>query len=141
MENANNNESMIPVWKIHPFQGKKEGEKYRIIEITDLTFHTAYKKISASPGKQIRKANETNTPGRMYFPIGNKEFIPTIPIIEMLSQDPEFIKMLNEEHEKGYKVLLSLSKELPVFAGKDTEEFIHSKNGKRILRGFAKKKE
>jgi hypothetical protein len=57
----------------------------------------------------------------------------------MLKKDPEFMKMVQEEEKKGYKILIDIPRELPLFPGKDTMDFINSKNGKRILRSLAKK--
>lgn len=122
----------------------KKGQKYKKIEITDITLHTSHKEPS-SIGKKIRQAFKSMKPGRIYGSISYAE--PTIPssspeskssIIDLMKKDPEFVKMIREEEEKGYKVLIELPDQIPVLAGKDTIEFMASTNGQRILRGLAK---
>ena len=113
----------------------KDGAKYRVIQITDIALHTAKKTPTPSIGKKMQKAFETMEPDRVYAPINGGELT-----LEFLSQDPDFVKLVREEEAKGYKVLLSIPKALPIYPGKDTLEFINSKNGKRVLRGLAKKK-
>lgn len=114
----------------------KKGGKYKIIQVTDIALHTAKKTPTSSIGKKVQKAFETMEPGRVYAPIHNGELT-----IELLKQDPDFVKLVQDEEAKGYKVLISLPKGgIPVVPGKDTIEFMSSKNGKRVLRGLAKKK-
>jgi hypothetical protein len=120
----------------------KKGGKYRIIQVTDIALHTAKKTPTSSIGKKVQKAFETMEPDRIYAPIeksaltGNGEIT-----LELLRQDPDFVKLVQDEEAKGYKVLISLPKGgIPVVPGKDTIEFINSKNGKRVLRGLAKGK-
>ncbi len=113
----------------------KDGLKYKVIQITDIALHTAKKTPTASIGKKVQKAFETMEPDRVYAPIHNGELT-----IELLKQDPDFLKLVRGEEAKGYKVLLSIPKDLPIVPGKDTIEFLQRKNGKRVLRGLAKKK-
>ena len=127
--------------KLKPFK-PKDGQKYKIIQITDIALHTTHKKPT-SIGKKLRQAFKYKKPGRIYGTVSNVN--PTTPspqnkqaVIDLIQKDPEFVKMVLEEENKGYKVLLGLPDELPVVAGKDTIEFIASVNGQRILRGLAK---
>lgn len=61
--------------------------------------------------------------------------------LDLLKNDLDFMKMIKEEESKGYKILIELPPHgIPILAGKDTQEFINSKNGKRVLRGLAKNK-
>lgn len=113
----------------------KNGTKYRVIQITDIALHTAKKAPTASVGKKMLKAFETMEPDRVYIPIAKGEFT-----LEFLRHDPDLLALVKEEEAKGYKVLLSIPKDLPLALGKDTIEFLKSKNGKRVLRGLAKKK-
>lgn len=120
----------------------KDGQKYKVIHITDLAFHSAPKTPTPSLGKKIQKASIKEEPGRFYAPIDLSAIAdPKAYVIERLKQDPDFVKMVQEEEANGYKVLLSLPEAgIPQVLGKDTEEFLASKNGKRILRGIAKGK-
>lgn len=120
----------------------KDGQKYRIIQITDIALHTAKKTPTSSVGQKIQKAFVANKPDRIYAPIQESavENDGTFTL-ELLRQDPDFVKLIQEEEAKGYKVLLSIPKGgIPVVVGKDTIEFMNSKNGKRVLRGLAKEK-
>lgn len=126
--------------QLKPFIGEK-GDKCKIIQITDIALHTAKKKATPSIGKKVAQAFSKNEPGRVYGPIryGEKDE-NRMTVIEMIQKDPDFIRMVREEQEKGYRVLLALPHEgIPIVPGKDTIEFMNSKNGKRILRGLAKK--
>lgn len=127
--------------ELKPFTDKKG--KYKIIQITDLTLHTANKKPTSSLGKTFRKSFKKNAPGRIYSNIKdpNKGKSNNSFNVELFKIDNEFMKMVQEEEAKGYKIVLAFPKSgIPVFAGKDTMEFMDSKNGKRIIRGLAKKK-
>lgn len=128
--------------KLHPHKAVA-GMKYKVIQLTDIQLHSAYKRATASLGKKMRQAFETKTAGRIYNslskPLTTKEDYSFI--MQVLQFDPDFVKMIQEEEAKGYKVLIALPKEgIPVFLGKDTLKFLDSKNGKRFLRGIDKKK-
>jgi len=120
-----------------------DGAKCKVIQLTDIKLHTAKRRPTPSFGKKVRESFESNTPGRIYNTIpeisvvqDNKSYI-----MEILRLDPDFMKMVQEEEAKGYKILLSIPKEgLPTLPGEDTIEFMNSKNGKRILRGIDKSK-
>ncbi len=127
--------------QLNPFKPKKNW-KYKVITLTDITLHTADKQLSSSIGKKVKKSFKTNKMERVYSPaeeISDSKI--KIFILDILKKDPEFIKMVQEEEKKGYKILIDIPKELPLFSGKDTIDFINSKNGKRILRSLAKKEE
>lgn len=117
--------------------------KYKVIQLTDLKFHTAPKRPTPSFGRKVREAFQHNTPGRVYSALP-KTIVPTNDssfILEILRLDPDFAKMVQEEEAKGYKVLIGMPKEgVPVLLGEDTIEFMDSKNGKRLLRGLDKNK-
>jgi len=121
----------------------KDGVKYKVIQITDIALHTTRKTPTPLVGKKIQNALEKNKPDRIYSHMES----PTISdnrtlTLNLLKNDPDLMRMIKEEEAKGYKVLLALPQEgIPVVLGKDTVEFINSKNGKRILRGLAKEKE
>ncbi|MDD4931294.1 MAG: hypothetical protein PHG66_04105 [Candidatus Colwellbacteria bacterium] len=121
----------------------KDGVKYKVIRITDIALHTAKKTPTPLVGKKIQKAFEDNKPDRIYSHFDDNAVLDDRTlVISLIKNDPDLIRMIKEEEAKGYKVLIGLPKEgVPVVFGKDTVEFINSKNGKRILRGIAKKKE
>ena len=128
--------------EIKPYN-RKDGQKYKIIEVTDIQLHTTKKIPTLSADKKIQKAFKDNKPDRIYGKI-EKNLISDnkTVILEMLKANEDLLKMIQEEEANGYKVLLSLPKQgIPVFPGKDTVEFINSKNGKRVIRGLAKEKD
>lgn len=119
---------------------RKEGFKYKSITLTDITMHTAKKQPTNSIGEKIKQAFISSKPGRVFFPIQKLQFQEEkMPLLNMLNNDQEFINFVHEEEKNGYKILLKVPQDgIPLLAGKDTIEFIHSKNGKRILRALAK---
>lgn len=118
----------------------KKGFKYKVITLTDITLHTARKQLSSSISQKVKKTFKTGKIERVYSPVEElSDSKVKIFIIDMLKKDPEFMKMIQEEEKNGYKILINIPKELPLFPGKDTMDFINSKNGKRILRSIAKK--
>ncbi|MEO5646455.1 MAG: hypothetical protein ABIO57_01640 [Candidatus Paceibacterota bacterium] len=125
--------------QIKPFE-HTDGGKYKIIQITDIALHTAKKNPTPSVGKKIQKAFDANKPDRIYSRIEKTAESDDKKItLELLKMDPDFVRMVEEEESKGYKVLIALpNKGIPVFPGKDTVEFMNSKNGKRLIRGLAK---
>ncbi len=135
--------------ELKPFK-EEEDAKYKIIEITDITYHTSQKQPTRAPGKKVKKAFEKNEPGRLYIPLAplpapNSNGIYTTEekaiIVGSLKKDPEFLKMVEEENKKGYKILLKFPETgITILAGADTKEFLQSKNGQRVLRGLAKDK-
>jgi len=120
----------------------KKGVKYKVIQITDIALHTSKKTPTPSVGKKIEKAFKNDKPDRIYSPIEKDTVLDNRTFtLDLLKMDPDFVKMVQEEESKGYKVLIALPNEgIPVVAGSDTVEFMNSKNGKRIIRGLAKKK-
>lgn len=121
----------------------KGGQKYKVIQITDLQLHTTHKTPTPSVGKKIQKAFKDNKAGRIYSELDKAKVADSrTTTLELIKSDPDFIKIVREEEAKGYKVLISIPKGgIPVFAGPDTTEFVNSKNGKRIIRGLAKEKD
>ena len=119
----------------------KNGQKYKIIQITDLQLHTAPKTPTPSVGKKMQKAFEADKPDRIYSKIDKTAVSEDHTFtLELLKMDPDFVRMVQEEEAKGYKVLIAFPNQgIPVVPGKDTVEFMNSKNGKRIIRGLAKK--
>jgi len=134
--------------KFEPTQ-RKEGMKYKPILITDIFLHIQ-KRPTTSLGNKIKKSFETGKPGRIYAPMvrsselseekGTEEGIRFI--LDMFSKDPDFIKYVEEERKKGFEVTLQIPKSgIPIFMGDDTNDFINSKHGQRVLRRLAKNTE
>lgn len=128
--------------ELKPFV-KKDGQKYKVIYLTDLKLHTAPKRQTLSFGKKVRESFQSNTPGRIYnhLPKPLETQNNNSSILHALKFDPDFVRMVQEEEAKGYKILIGMSNEgIPVLPGEDTIEFLDSKNGKRLLRGLDKNK-
>jgi len=107
-----------------------------ILSITDIQLHTA-KKRPGSIGKTIKQSVEKNQPGRIYGNIEKKQ--GKKPTLELLLQDPDLVETIRKYNEQGKRVFIKIPKEVPLLTGKDTNEFVKSKRGKRIIRGLAKK--
>lgn len=125
--------------QLTPFE-KRDGVKYKIIQITDVTFHTNQMSPTSSIGEKVKKSFVKNAPGRAYNHI-NKEvlFDQKAYIIDYFKNDPEFVQYVQDEEKKGYKILLGFPKEgIPNVLGKDTIDFMNSVKGKRILRRLYK---
>jgi len=124
--------------QLKPFVGK-DGFKYKTVTLTDMALHTASKQYTSSPGKKLSEIIDSDKPGRIYFPLqkpDNSEI--GTPILDAIGKDPEFIRFVQEQEKIGYKILIHIPRSVPLIIGKDTKEFIHSKNGKRILRKLAR---
>ncbi len=128
--------------KLQPYKAI-DGVKCKVIYLTDIKLHTALKKPTLSFGKKIRESFRNKTSGRIYdhLPKPLEMQKDNTFILRALQFDPDFMKMVQEEEAKGYKVLIGMPKEsIPVLLGEDTIEFLDSKNGKRLLRGLDKNK-
>ena len=117
-----------------------DGQKYKILELTDLSIHTKAHRPTLSIGKKVKRAFNKNEPGRVYAPVTANPVTDMQTFVQALHKDPDFIAMIQKEEADGYKVLLQFPKQgIPVKLGPDTQQFMESKNGKRALRGLAKK--
>ena len=121
---------------------RKEGFKYKIIYITDIKLHSSKRQPTKSVVEKIKKSFSINRPSRLYgFKIDefkDKKNTDEI-VIDIIQRDPKLINYIQEEREKGYGILLRIPEEgVPIMFGDDTLEFMGSKNGKRVLRGFNK---
>ena len=126
--------------QLKPFQ-RQDGFKYKILQITDIALH-ANAVRPTSIGKKIREAIETHQPVRIYAPIVKRDNLDSKTItLDLLKNDPDFVKLIQEEEKKGYKILLQIPKGgLPILAGRDTSEFIDSVKGKRIHVCFTRRR-
>jgi CRISPR/Cas system-associated protein Csm6 len=127
--------------QLKPFKAQ-DGVKYKVIQLTDIALHSTEKQPTKAVGRKIRQSFEQNKPGRLYSLktqdlVGNGNLVKIID--DLVRQDPDFIKMVQEEERNAYKILLGLPEEgIPIKLGDDTVEFLQSKNGQRILRGLHK---
>lgn len=110
-----------------------------IIELTDFQLHTNAR-VTKSVSKTIKHSIEINQPGRITFPnnhvrvLENNTVIFSMPIFN----PDEMLPLIQHYREQGKRVFIRKPKELPVFAGKDTVEYMNSIKGKRVLRRLAK---
>ncbi len=126
--------------EMKPFE-RKDGLKYKVIHLTDIALHTNEKRIVDSSSRGTHQAFSSGIPWRIHVPIDNHAPSQQVNILDCVCSDPSFIEIVRKEEEKGYVILLSLSKcGTPILAGKDTMGFIESKNGKRIIRALARNK-
>ena len=140
------NKIMQSTLQIKPYQ--KDDRKVKVIQLTDITFHTSHKRPTKHIGNKIKKAFDENKSGRFYEPLKNDQ-LESIEdnkikmqsnILDYVMHDPDMLEYIKKEEAKGYKIVIELPKDgLPVLIGKDTQEFIESKKGKRILRRLDKK--
>lgn len=126
--------------EVKPFVQKK-GQKYKIIAVTDIQYHSSVKRPTKSIGKVANKNQESLTPYRAYTEAKDWN-VPREEqkkmIIEMLQNDPSYIEFIKKQEQLGYKVLLEIPDPIPLKLGNDMEEFLNSKKGKRIVRWLAK---
>lgn len=130
--------------QLKPFE-RKDWLKYKIIQITDIHLHSSIRRSTVSVGEKVKESFEQGTPGRFYGfktqELNEKSGFDEI-MTDFIKQDPELVKMVQEEEKNGYKILFSFPTEgIPVKLGVDTSEFINSKNGKRIIRKLNIEKE
>lgn len=129
--------------ELKPFE-EKEGVKYIVLKLTDYQLHTSAMKPSPL-GKNIKKSIESNQPVRIYSSLPKRDPNNTaykLKILDFVKNDPVLIKTVRDYESQGYKILIEIPKEgLLGYAGKDTNEFINSVKGKRILRMLAKDKQ
>ncbi|MEN9881408.1 MAG: hypothetical protein RLZZ308_591 [Candidatus Parcubacteria bacterium] len=120
----------------------KHGQKYMVLQITDIMLHVALKRATTSVGQKVKESFETGNAGRVYSPIANQvKNDKRTAVMSLLQNDPVFIKTVQEYENKGYKVAIALPKDgIPIVAGDDTKRFINSVKGKRILRRLEKGK-
>ena len=113
-----------------------------IMELTDFQLHTNAR-TTQSVSKTIEHSIETNQPGRITFPnnhvkvLENNTVIFSMPIFN----PDEMLPLIQRYREQGKRVFIRKPKILPVFAGKDTVEFMNSIKGKRILRRLEKEEQ
>jgi|SRR3989344_1872864 len=126
--------------QLKPFEGKKDGFKYKILEITDFALHTSGMRSTENIGQKIDAAIKNHALGRIYMSkqngLGNG-----IMDLSALNKNPDLIRFIREQEEQGIKILLRVPQSsVPVYPGKDAVKFVKSIKGKRILRRLKKNK-
>jgi hypothetical protein len=112
-----------------------------ILQLTDVELHTKVD-TTKNPAKRIEHAIDHQKPVRIYssLSISSDSNIVQTPFLNF--NDPEFQKLIKKYRDQGKRVFISPPKDgLPVSLGKDSEEFISSKKGKRVLRKLNKDKD
>lgn len=127
--------------QLKPFE-KMPGFKYKVLQITDITFHASHRQPSKAIAKNVNKSFTQNQPGRFYG-FKTEDLSDRESLIRILDQyiktDPAFLKMVQEEQKNGVKLLLEIPTDnIPIKFGNDVKEFISSKNGQRVIRGLNK---
>jgi len=123
----------------------KQGEKLLILDLTTIQLHTNAR-IAKSMGGVIERSVESKEEGRIFSPIDIKKGDvlndSTLRVsLPFNIDDPSLKETVKKYQKQGYRVMIRKPKGgLPVCLGNDAKEFIDSKNGKRIIRGLAKKK-
>lgn len=113
-----------------------------IIELTDdIQLHTNAR-ITQSVSNTLKRSVESNQPGRIFSPIDLAATVledDTI-IFSMSLFDPNQMESLVRHYQQqGRRVFIKKPKNwTPPSLGKDSVEFLNSKQGKRVLRKFEK---
>ena len=84
-------------WQLKTFE-QKDGVKYKVIEVTDITLHTGL--FRATPaGREVKESFEGKRPGRIYMPNSNPDDTKST-LLDMLRNDPDFVKMAERGRKK-----------------------------------------
>ena len=114
-----------------------------VIRLTDIQLHSNITPTS-NLEKTVSKSVANNSEGRIFFEdmksdpimsiIHNGVVMYTLPFLDQ-SQLQFMVKKFNSQ---GKRVFIEKPKKLDIKLGKDSLQFLQSKNGKRVLRGMKK---
>jgi hypothetical protein len=122
-----------------PTRQPKKGDV--VIQVTDMSVHTKDFAPTPSVGKKIVRAMNKKDAARVYMQSTGDLEKDKDTINDKIENDPELIKLVRETEASGGKVFFTFPKGgAPTKLGNDAEQFMKSKNGKRVLRGLAKDK-
>ena len=107
-------------------------EKVKIY-LTDITLHTQKHRKTVNFAKVAQK-------GRIYSLIPTKGLKTSPTNRSYFSMAIEFPKDLQNMIDRDEVELMMPEEGLLIYAGEDTEKFLKSPNGKRLIRGLAKGK-
>jgi hypothetical protein len=112
-----------------------------VIHVTDMSLHTRDFSETPSVGKKIVRAMDKKEATRVYVQSTGDLQKDKDTINDKIENDPELIALVRQTNANGGKVFFAFPKGgAPTKLGNDAEQFIHSKNGKRKIRGLAKEK-
>ena len=122
----------------------KKGEKVIILELTDIQLHSNVRHTK-SIGGAVRRSIEKKKPGRVFTsletsnsPHDENALKFKIPLA---TNDPVLKQTIQDYQQQGFRVLLQVPKAgLPIYLGRDAEEFMKSTKGRRVLRKIEKDK-
>lgn len=121
----------------------KKGEKLIIIELTDIQLHMNARP-TPSVGAVVQRSIEHSKEGRIFSPLqtpksedGDSNSIRVE--LPFGVNDPKLQEAVRYYQKLGYRVMLRVPEHMPIKLGKDAQEFMNSKNGKRVIRGLKKK--
>lgn len=122
----------------------EQGEKVIVLELTDIQLHMK-SRPTKSIGGAVQRSIEHNQPGRVFSPLkmasDDKDSNELTVQLPFAANDLKLQEAVREYQQQGYRVMLKVPHNMPIKLGKDTTEFLSSKNGKRLLRGMEKKHE
>lgn len=112
-----------------------------VIEVTDMSLHTRNFSATPSVGKKIVRAMDKKEATRVYVQSTGDLERDKNTINDKIENDSELIELVRETQSNGGKVFFAFPKDgAPTKLGNDVDQFMKSKNGKRLLRGLAKEK-
>lgn len=121
----------------------KKGEKVIVLELTDIQLHMNARP-TPSVGAVVQRSIEHSKEGRIFSPLqapksedGDSNSIHVE--LPFGVNDPKLQEAVCHYQQLGYRVMLGVPKHMPIKLGRDVEEFMKSKNGKRLIRGLEKK--
>jgi len=124
----------------------KKGEKVIILELTDIQLHSNVLPTE-SIGNAVQRSIKNKKPGRIFSTLNKIRESGTdqnsiVFEVALAVNDPKLKQVVQDYQQQGYRVLIQKPKAgLPIYLGKDAEEFINSTRGRRILRKIRKDKE
>lgn len=92
--------------QLKPFV-RKDGTKYKVLQITDIALHTQPHRPTPI-AKRIKDAFAKNKPGRVYSPMSDVQVDTSsegarIYIDQLLQQDPELVRMIQEDKRTPFQ--------------------------------------
>ena len=112
-----------------------------ILQLTDIQLHRN-RDETKNPAKRVERAVETNKKGRIYSSLPDPSGPMHIQTPFFNADDPELQKLVKKYNQQGKRVFIAYPKKgLPIKLGKDAQEFVNSKKGKRIIRQLNKDKD
>lgn len=120
----------------------KKSEKVIVLELTDIQLHMNAR-LTPSVGAVVQRSIEHNKEGRIFSPLqapkpGSGDSNSIHVELPFGVNDPKLQEAVRHYKKLGYRVMLQVPDHMPIRLGKDAQEFMKSKNGKRLIRGLEK---